>query len=199
MKRVILIGDTIRLGYEAAARAELADVAAVTGPTEGTQHTANILFHLWSWVISQNPDVVHINAGHWDTRRVIRGEEGNVIPLEVYRANVHRILSSVQRHTRARIIWATTTPLVMPAYENTQRRMGGTSRNPDSIKLYNAAAAAEAAKLGVVVNDLHRFVITRGQRRLMHADGAHFTPAGYDALGRQVARVVQRELARSRN
>ncbi len=195
MKRVILIGDSIRLGYEPAARAALADIAAVTGPAEGTQHTANILFHLWSWVITQDPDVVHINSGHWDTRRVIRGEEGNVIPLEIYRENVHRILTAIRRHTRARIIWATTTPLMIPAYEQTQLRMGGTSRDPDSIARYNEAACAEAAPLGVTINPLHRFVARRGPRRLMHADGAHFTPAGYDALGREVARAVRRELA----
>lgn len=196
MKRVILIGDSIRLGYEPAVRDHLADEAAVTGPAEGTQHTANILFHLWAWVVTQAPDVVHINAGHWDTRRVIRGEEGNVIPLETYRENVRRILTLLQRHTRARLVWATSTPLRMPEYERTQRRHGGTSRDPASIARYNAVACAEAARLRVAVNDLHRFVMRQGTRRLMHADGAHFTPVGYDALGRQVAASIRRELAR---
>jgi len=197
MKRIILIGDTIRLGYEPAVRAALSDVAVVWGPPECTQHTTQILFYLTTWVIDRNPDLVHINSGHWDSRRVIRGEDGNVVPLPIYRRNVRRILGLLQRHTRARIIWATTTPMMFPAYERTQRRDGGTSRNPQCIREYNTAATAEAARHGIAVNDLHAFVQSRGLRAMMHGDGAHFTNTGYDALGRFVAKAVRRELQSS--
>jgi lysophospholipase L1-like esterase len=196
MKRVLLLGDTIRLGYQEEVRSRLSDLAIVHGPAENGQHTANLLFHLWSWAITQDPDVIHLNAGHWDSRRVVRGEVGNVVAVGAYRDNVRRILAALVRHTRAKIIWATTTPVQWPEYEVSQTKWGTPGRDIDSIETYNKVAVEEAAALGVAVNDLHAFVHAQGQRRMMHDDGAHFSSEGYSILGKEVARVIRTELER---
>lgn len=87
MKKVVLLGDSIRMGYEASVRESLAEEAFVWAPSDNGQHTVNLLLNFWAWVVPQQPDVLHLNAGLWDTRRVIRGVAGNVVPLEAYRAN----------------------------------------------------------------------------------------------------------------
>lgn len=196
MNTVLLIGDSIRLGYEPAVRAALSDLAYVSGPSEVGQHTTNLLFHLWPWVIARQPDLVQLNAGHWDTKRVARGEDGNVVELDHYRANVRRIIQTIQRHTWARVVWATTTPVLFHAYDVAQRRLpGGTSKHPDAITEYNRAAREEAAALGAPVVDLEAFVLSHGPEKLLQPDGVHFTPAGYDWLGDQTAAFLRPLLA----
>ena len=109
MKKLVLIGDSIRMGYEATVRTELAGLADIWTPAENGQHTVNLLLRFYEWVVQQKPDVLHINAGLWDTRNVIRGQPGNIVPLEIYRLNVRRLLAYckanaakvMQRHTQS--------------------------------------------------------------------------------------------------
>jgi lysophospholipase L1-like esterase len=194
MKTVLLIGDTIRLGYEPAVRAALADCAHVSGPAECGEHTTNLLFRLQAWVLARQPDVVQLNAGHWDTRRVVRGgdEPGNVVPLAAYRDNVARLIAAVRGHTRATVVWATTTPVLRENYERAQRRLpGGTGKHPDAIRDYNAAACAVARELGATINDLHACALAAGIERVLLPDGIHFTAEGYELLGAHTSAMLR--------
>lgn len=194
MQRVVLLGDSIRLGYEPAARAALGDVAFVWGPPENGQHSVNLLLNFWLWVASRQPDVLHLNAGLWDMRRVAAGVDGNVVPLEIYRANVARLVALARQHTHARIIWATTTPIQAEAAARTHRRSGLAGREAADIPRYNLAACEAAREQGAVINDLHAAVCAAGATSLLDADGVHFTPAGYELLGQTVAAAVRAHL-----
>lgn len=194
MKRVVLLGDSIRLGYEGVVRAELADVAFVWGPAENGQHTVNLLLNFWNWVAAQQPDVLHLNAGLWDMRRVAWGETDTVVPLPRYRENVARLLALARRHTCARLIWATCTPNNQAPLDRTHRRAGLAGRSAADIEPYNRAAVEVAQAEGVLVNDLHRLVVQAGPANLLDADGVHFTPAGYETLGKAVAQIVRSQL-----
>lgn len=55
MKRILLLGDSIRLGYEPYARAMLAGTAHVLAPVENCQHTVNHLMNFWNWVAPVQP------------------------------------------------------------------------------------------------------------------------------------------------
>jgi lysophospholipase L1-like esterase len=196
MKRVILLGDSIRMGYEGVVRAELADAAHVWAPVENGQHSVHLLMNFWGWVVSQQPDVLHLNAGLWDMRRVVRGESEGVVSLDAYRANVARLIRLAKEHTRARIVWATTTPVNAEASERTHRQKGMAGRDAANVARYNAVAVEVARAAGVVVDDLHAVVCGAGQAALQDPDGVHFTSAGYDVLGRAVAACLRVELAR---
>lgn len=58
-KTVVLIGDSIRMGYEDTVRRELGDAAEVWTPAENGGTSRNVLEHLEEWIISRSPDVVH--------------------------------------------------------------------------------------------------------------------------------------------
>lgn len=196
MRRVLLIGDSIRLSYQNEVRARLADVAFVSGPNDNGQHTVNLLLNLWSWVITQAPDVVHLNAGLWDSRRLVRGGSENVVPLEQYETNVRRILTHVRTHLpAARVIWATTTPVIESQALAFHARSGLAGRCGSDIARYNAAATRVAASLDVPVNDLHAVVIAAGPERLLQNDGTHFNDAGVAILADTVAAAVRSHLS----
>ncbi len=192
MKRVILIGDSIRMGYEATVRAELSKEAFVWAPPENCQHTVHVMLNFWKWVISQQPDVLHMNAGLWDMRRVIRDEEGNIVPLETYRTNVDRLITAARQHTKARIIWATCTPCDQAGLDRAHMLQGLAGRSTADIARYNEAAIEVARHHKVALNDLHQLVVDAGPASLQEADGVHFTPAGYELLGRAVAETIRR-------
>ena len=54
MKKVILVGDSIRMGYQASVVKELEGVAEVWGPEQNGGNSANILAHLDEWVIAKD-------------------------------------------------------------------------------------------------------------------------------------------------
>ena len=58
--------------------------------------------------------------------------------------------------------------------------------------LCNETAKAVAEELGIPVHDLHRVIMDGGIERLLSGDGVHFTPEGYEALGKAVAEVIRK-------
>jgi hypothetical protein len=69
MKQIILIGDSIRMGYQPTVQQILADQAQVWGPVENGGNSHNVLTHLDAWVIQRQPDIVHLNCGLHDIKR----------------------------------------------------------------------------------------------------------------------------------
>ncbi len=191
MKRVVLLGDSIRLGYEGTVRAELAQEAFVWSPPENGQHSVHLLLNAWVWIMAQQPDIVHVNSGLWDTRRVLRGVPGNVVPLEQYRENVRRLIEVGQKHAGARVIWATTTPVREAAAIQGHWRKGLAGRDGSEVERYNAVAVEVARAMGARVNDLHAVVMAQGRDKMLLEDGTHYTAAGYEVLGQAVARAVR--------
>ena len=190
MKRVCLIGDSIRMGYEPTVRKELADVADIFAPTENGQHTVNLLLHFYEWIQQKNPAVVHIAAGGWDVRNVIRGVAGNIVPLEAYRQNVDRLLTLIQTHTRATTIWATITPMNIAANFKHHEATGHPGRTEGDIERYNAAAMEVARAHGVPVNDIYAVVQREGKEQMLCPDGVHLNADGYEKLGKIVAQKI---------
>ena len=195
MKRVLLLGDSIRLGYEPFVRELLTDKAHVLAPIENCQHTVHHLMNFWNWVAPVQPDIIHLNAGLWDTRRVTPGGPDNIIPVEIYARNVRRLVELIREHTRARLLWATTTPVNMADYVRGNAQRGNAGRHGPDIATYNSAALDIMRELHVPVNDLHDYVVRTGPATLLADDGIHYTPIGYAKLAAEVAQALQAALA----
>ena len=195
MTQVVLIGDSIRMGYQQTARAELSDVAEVWGPEENGAHTANVLVHLHLWVLRRRPDLVHINAGLHDLKTICYEGRENVVPLAHYRENVAAILRTVrERCPAAKLIWALTTPVNERKARAAHERARDFCRYEADVAAYNQAAAEVAGELGVPVNNLFSVVVDAGQERIQQPDGVHFTPEGYALLGRAAAQAIRAQL-----
>ena len=187
MQTVVLIGDSIRKGYEQTVRDELAGAAAVFAPEANGGDSHNVLAHLQEWAGVPAPAVVHVNCGLHDIKTPF-DENMAVVPLDAYEQNVRTILAQL-RDTRpdAKLIWALTTP-VNHAWHHEKKDF---DRFEKDVTAYNNAARRAASDLGVTVNDLYSVVAEAGRDRLLVGDGVHFTPEGYALLGRHVAGAIR--------
>jgi lysophospholipase L1-like esterase len=191
MKRVVLIGDSIRMGYQDTVRAELGSAAEVWSPSENGGHTVNVLIYLNEWVLKRQPDIVHINCGLHDLKTLARDDRENLIPVAEYKRNVGRILRLIQTYTRARIIWAATTPVHEERIKKTRTAPGDFRRYEADVVAYNEAAREEAKAKGVPLNDLYAKVMAAGRDESLTADGVHFTKDAYTMLGKAAAEAIR--------
>jgi hypothetical protein len=182
MKKVMLIGDSIRLGYQAKVTELLGDKAAVTGPAENCRFASYTLFQLAAWVPDSDYDVIQWNNGQWDTCHM---PDGTIhTSLDQYLQLQGRIASILRKKTK-RLIFATTTP-VWPEQFTTSK---SNPRRNEDIDAYNRAAVALLGKTGVEINDLNT-PIAADIKRFISADMVHLTPEGNDLCAERIARMI---------
>src|SRR5262249_9056899 len=107
LPRVLLIGDSISIGYTPPARKLLAGTANVPRiPTNGGP-TINGLKNLDKWLGDGKWDVIHFNWGLHDLRTDEKGK--HQVPLDEYEKNLRTLVKRLKA-TKAKLIWASTTP-----------------------------------------------------------------------------------------
>ena len=193
MKKVICIGDSIRMGYEPTVVSELDDWQVVELADLQCGHTRNILEHLDEW-LGDDLDVVHINAGLHDMAQKptpdpdVPPTGDNQVPLGEYRANLGRILRRIESTTQARIIFGLTTPVDLRRQDESGK---GVHRTNDNVAAYNKVASEVAAEHGASIDDLNKVVVDNGAAQMLIEDGVHFTDEASAVLGRAVARAIR--------
>ena len=186
MKTVVLIGDSIRMGYQRFVQEELAPSMKIC-ELEGNGGTStNVLAHLDAWVLSRTPHIVHLNCGLHDIRRAF--DTGEIaVPISLYQANVKEILRKILDHTDAKVIWATTTP-VNEAWHHKNKSF---DRFEADVLAYNRASVEIAQRLDVRINNLFDVITRAGRDRYLKGDGVHFNEAGCILLGKAVAEAIR--------
>ncbi len=193
LPRVLLLGDSISMGYTLKVRALLAGKANVHRPAENCSDSANGVRKLDTWLGSGKWDVIHFNFGLHDLKYL--DEKNALAPVEKgrlvaspdqYERQLRELVTRMQR-TGATVICATTTPV--PAKSS--------GRVEGSEKVYNAAAVRVAKDAGALVNDLHAFVVRHTDAQQL-PNNVHFTPQGYDQLAVEVAAKIEAALAKRR-
>ena len=181
MTKIVLIGDSIRIGYETAVRRGLQGKAEVWTPPENGGNTRNVLAHIQEWGVDPGPDVIHVNAGLHDIK-VDRDTCKRAVSADEYRRNVRMILETLQDRTDASILWATTTP-VDPERHNRGKPF---DRFESDVIECNDAAREVCHTLGVEISDLHSCAAEMDLEEALLDDGVHFTPEAYETLGSAV-------------
>ncbi|HBR94779.1 MAG TPA: hypothetical protein DEA90_11510 [Opitutae bacterium] len=193
MKKVSLIGDSIRLGYQDAAKAELDGLAEVWSPEGNCMHSIHHLFNL-KWYIEQPADLIHFNFGLWDCRRLGRLSSETAIPIDLYVRNLDFLISQIREETDATLVWATITPVLQDRYNARFSKLSDPCRNSGDNIIYNQAAAPILQKHEVLINDLYTFVIEQGVEEMVCKDGIHYTAEASQLLGRKVAEEIKHHL-----
>jgi len=181
--QVILIGDSIRHGYQPVVSEILAGKADVWGPDANGGDSRNVLDHLEEWVLGRQADVVHLNCGLHDIKRTTAGYQ---VPLDRYAANLREIVRRVKSEWSGELIWATTTPVL----EKRHNRGGPFERHVSAVESYNAAARQIMEERGVQVNDLYEVIRRAGPERCLKEDGVHMNEHGNALLAEAVAAAV---------
>jgi lysophospholipase L1-like esterase len=187
---VVLLGDSIRMGYEPFAREMLKGKANVVAAKDNGGDSARELANLEQWAIVHRPTVVHFNCGLHDLK-VSRKTKQPQVPIEDYEKNLREIVDRLQKGTKARIIFATTTPI---RDELHAKRGGDFDRHDSDVKRYNEVALKVMKEKGVEIDDLNAVVAKAGVDKIQRTDGTHYTPEGFKTLAKAVARSVTNHL-----
>ena len=175
LPRVLLIGDSVSRGYTQAVRTVLAGKANVHRAPANCGPTASGLKHIETWLGNGKWDVIHFNFGIHD----------RATPMPDYTQRLETLILRMKQ-TGAKLIWATTTPI--PDTPDGKQTAA-------SIVERNAAAAPLMTQHGVATDDLFA-AITPRLAELQNPNDVHFTGAGYDFLGQQVASSIESALPR---
>lgn len=184
LPRVLLIGDSISIGYTIPVRELLKGKANLHRILTNGGPTINGLEHISEWLGDGKWDVIHFNWGLHDLKI---GEDGSrQVPLEKYEQNLRELVAKLQQ-TGARLIFASTTPVP-------DGKLNPPRVNTDVIA-YNAVAAKIMQERGISIDDLYSLAMPRLQTIQLPVN-VHYTPEGYATLATQVADSILKELAR---
>ena len=186
--KVVLIGDSIRGGYQPFVAGKLEGEATVWGPEPNCRHSLWALDHFEEWVAGQKPDVVHVNFGIHDAVLMDDGE--HQILLDQYCLCLRRFIARAKQLDGTTLIWATTTPMYSPA-EGVPMAQWSKAK-AIGIDDYNAAALKIVNAEGLPVDDLHAAVMAGGFEKCLSEDGCHMTEFGNEVLSDAVVESVRR-------
>ncbi|MDZ4286675.1 MAG: SGNH/GDSL hydrolase family protein [Prosthecobacter sp.] len=187
--KVVLLGDSIREGYAPMVAELLAGRAVVATPKANGRDTGTLLKNLDEWAVKENPDVVHFNCGIHDTKRDQKTDKYNV-PPEQYEANLREIVRRLRAETKAKVVFALSTPLIDERTQGYWKTRSYRLYNA-SIMEYNVIALRVMKELNVPVNDLPAALgDAKELARLHDSGGVHFTPEGSRKLAETVVAAV---------
>ncbi|WP_147871745.1 SGNH/GDSL hydrolase family protein [Stieleria maiorica] len=193
LPNVLLIGDSISIGYMVPARKAMAGKANVFRPATNCGPTTRGLEQIDQWLGDRMWDVVHWNFGLHDLKYM--GPSGQnladpqaadshpQVPIDQYKSNIEKLARRIKQQAKV-VIWRETTPVP----EGAAGRVVG-----DSAK-YNAAAAEAIAKVGGIQTDSF-FDFAQSVKEHQRPANVHYTPEGSKLLGEHVAEVIQTALA----
>lgn len=192
MKKVLLLGDSIRMGYDEIVQDLLKNECEVYFSKDNGRFTAYTLEQAIQMFISHGHfDVVHWNNGYWDMD--IESPTGEpLIPPEDYMRFLRRIIRTLRAYD-AQVIFATTTPVCEDGGATDTQTGANLRFKNEWVQHYNAAAKIVMEEENVPVNDLYHLCL-QGQGYYKCPDGLHLTQEGYQKCAEQVCDHIRRYL-----
>ena len=189
MKNVLLLGDSIRMGYDKSVRKTLEGKANVIFPEENCRFASYLLRYFHEYlkdIKGEDIDVVHWNAGLWDCLRLF--EEDMHTPIDVYAYYIDRICIRIKKICpNAHVMFATSTKVISEKMSNDFKRYN------EDIEKYNEVAIEVVKKHGFMINDLYALSVTLPKEA--HSDAVHYyTQTGTEAFTKQVLSFIVPEL-----
>jgi hypothetical protein len=201
LPNVLIIGDSISLGYTPLVRPLLQGKANVIHPMRpdgkmpvNCASTKAGLADLQKWLGATKWAVIHFNWGLHDlcyrnpeakTQGNRDKEHGKIqVPLDEYKVNLDKLATELQK-TGARLIWASTTKVP----DGEIGRVTGDDRR------YNDAAREIMTRHHIAIDDLYAVSVSMPAELSLGPGNVHYTPEGYSMLARQAAASIEKALA----
>ena len=182
LPRVLLIGDSITRGYYPDVEKRLAGKAFVARLSTSRFVADPVLLKEMALVLDETKfEVIHFN----------NGMHGWQHTEAEYRDAFPKFLETIRSHApKARLIWATTTPL-----RDGKGVVNGTQAeySDERVAARNAIAAEIVTAMKIPIDDLNAAV--RGHPEY-HSDNVHFNSQGIQIQGVQVSAQVEKLLPR---
>ncbi len=193
LPRVLLIGDSISIGYTLPVRKLLEDKANLHRVATNCGPSSRGVESLENWLGKDHWDVIHFNFGLHDIVYYSADGKTRVDPTQAgarhqvlivdYEKNLRQIVSRL-KETGAVLIWCSTTPVPE----------GSAGRIADEATEYNQIAAKIMLENNIAINDLHSFANSK-LAELQLPKNVHFSPQGSAILAEQVVKAIESALA----
>jgi hypothetical protein len=189
LPNVLIIGDSISIGYTPYVVEALEGKAKVVHNEGNAQHTGTGLLKLDDWLGNTKWDVIHFNWGLWDL--CYRSEQSKVygnrdkvngqvtLTPEEYGKNLEELVLRLKQ-TNAKLIFATIT--YVPK--------GEAGRFFGDDKKYNKVAVQIMKKHDIEINKLHAISRKIHKKHKKEEGDVHFTPEGYELLAKEVTNKI---------
>ncbi|MEX2607587.1 MAG: LamG-like jellyroll fold domain-containing protein [Kiritimatiellia bacterium] len=194
LPEILIIGDSISLGYTPFLKEDLSGKAVVVHHEGNAQHTGTGLEKLDAWLGEGEWDIIHFNWGLWDLcyrhpESTVPGRRDKVNGTvthtpEAYRENLEQLVARLKK-TGATLIWANTT--LVP--EDEPGRYAGDERK------YNQIAGEIMREHGIDINDLHAVTEAFPPEFFRAPGDVHYTPEGYQKIAEEVAKTLEKVLS----
>ena len=179
MKKVVLIGDSIRMiGYGKPVAERLCPELEVWQPDDNCRFASYTLRGMWDWQENmRGADIIHWNNGLWDVCQLFG--DGAFTPIDEYVSTMLRIAGILKERAKT-VIFATTTPV--------------RKENPHNktvwIEEYNAALVPKLKEKGIIINDLFSLVAAEIPRYVSD-DLIHLSKEGIELCADAVEKAVR--------
>lgn len=191
--KVLIIGDSISIGYTKYVKEHFADKAIIVHNEGNAQHTKTGLEKINTWIADENWDIIQFNWGLWDLcyknpesenpghRDKINGKI--YVPIEQYEANLDSLVGILEK-TGAKLIFVTTS--YVPEDEH--------GRFTEDATKYNNVAKKIMEKHSIIVNDIYESSIPIHKEYGLGSDNVHYTKEGYKELSKLISDFLSKEM-----
>ena len=194
MKKVLLLGDSIRMGYQRFVKEELADEYEVIFSAENGRFAA---FTMWqvNQMFKHNDYIalVQWNNGYWE-RNIEAPMQTAMHPVDEYVYFLRRIAEYIKAQN-AKIIFATSTPILKAGTApDLTGTAGSLNFKNEWVTEYNAAAKKLMKELDIPVNDLYELLYDESKNHYKCEDRLHLSEEGSRRCAKRIAELIRKEL-----
>lgn len=182
LPRVLIVGDSISIGYTPRVRKLLDGKANVHRPNTNCRWSAFGAEHIDEWVGDSQWDVVHFNFGLWDWYGWSQPVKATP---ESYAKSLDTIVTKLKAKTDAALIFGVTTPPCIGPEKKVKFVV-----SEDRAKEFNDAAIAVMNKHGVTINNLYEVIGDNRAKYQKGEDDVHYNDAGRDRLAEAVSKQI---------
>lgn len=189
--KILLLGDSIREGYDRVVKEALEGTAEVFYPNENCRFASYTFrnLHVWKNQLKlDNVDIVHWNAGLWDVLRLY-GDFETLTKPDVYAEYIERIQKRIMfLFPGTKSIFATSTPVWEEKFVQTDA-----IRSNSDIEKYNAIARDVLSGYAVEINDL--YALMKDKPLTLHSDMTHYyTEEATELISGQVISILKKAI-----
>ena len=185
----LLIGDSICMGYRPFVKQKLEGKVKIVGIDNNGGDSGNILQHIDEWLLNPDFDLIHFNCGLHDLK-VNRQTGQHQQPMNVYEKNLKEIIHRLKNETKAKLIWATITPVI----DKKHNAVKDFDRHQKHVEAYNKVATAIMTESGIIIDDLFSVIMSNRIEDCLLNDGVHMTEHGNKLLTEAVSNCILKEL-----
>ena len=195
MKKVLLLGDSIRMGYDDYVK-ELLDgkCEVFYNARDNGRFVTYTLWQMNQMFHDYGPfDLVHWNNGYWDMN-IEPPMETPLFSVEEYSYFLRRMVHEIRKN-KSKVIFALTTPILEAGTAADHTGTGALSirYNDVWVQEYNNAAKKIMVEEKVPINDLYT-LCKKDKNYYKCQDMLHLTEEGYHRCATQIAEMILKEL-----